>query len=76
MTMDLKALTGKRKLKWESEEVQDAMAAYYIPSTESIWGKKEFDNAKLKYHYETFDYDQMARQSVPGQSQSRLNYFG
>lgn len=30
----------KKKLKWGSDDVQDAMAAYYIPSTESIWGKK------------------------------------
>jgi gliding motility-associated lipoprotein GldK len=65
----------KKKIKWTTEDVQDAMAAYYVPSTESIWGKKEFDNAKLKYHYETFDYDQMSRQSVPGQSQSRMNYL-
>lgn len=65
----------KKKLKWADPDLQDQMSAYYIPSTESIWGKKEFDNAKLKYHYETFDYDQMAKQSVPGQSQNRLNYL-
>jgi gliding motility-associated lipoprotein GldK len=29
----------------------------------------------LKYHYETFDYDQMARQSVAGQTQTRTNYL-
>jgi Uncharacterized conserved protein len=63
------------KIKWSSDEVQDAMAAYYIPASESIWGKKEFDNAKLKYHYEAFDYDQMARQSVPGQDIVRSNFL-
>lgn len=65
----------RKKIKWTDADVQDQMSAYYIPSTESIWGKKEFDNSKLKYHYESFDYDQMAKQSVPGQTQNRLNYL-
>lgn len=65
----------RKKLKWSDADLQDQMSAYYTPSNESIWGKKEFDHSKLKYHYETFDYDQMAKQSVPGQSQNRLNYL-
>lgn len=65
----------KKKIKWASEETQDAMAAYYIPASESIWGKKEFDNQKLTYHYETFDYDQMARSYVPGQPQARNTFL-
>jgi sulfatase modifying factor 1 len=69
------SIDWKKKLKWESEEVQDAMAGYFIPASESIWGKKEFDNSKLKYHYETFDYDAMARQAVPGQQQTRSSYL-
>ncbi len=51
----------RKKIKWTSEEVTDAMFSYFIPASESIWGKKEFDNGKLMYHYEEFDYDQMAR---------------
>ena len=65
----------KKKLKWNDADLQDQMASYYIPNNESIWGKKEFDNSKLKYHYESFDYDQMVKQSVPGQNQNRLNYL-
>jgi gliding motility-associated lipoprotein GldK len=65
----------KKKLKWNDVDLQDQMASYYVPNNESIWGKKEFDNSKLKYHYEAFDYDQMAKQSVPGQTQNRLNYL-
>jgi gliding motility-associated lipoprotein GldK len=61
----------RKKIKWNTEDVQDAMSAYFIPAAESIWGKKEFDNAKLKYHYEAYDYDQMVRNS----GQPRSNYL-
>jgi len=56
------------KLDYGSEDFQDAMLAYYVPASESIWGKKEFDNAKLTYHYEDFDYDAMVKN--PGQARS------
>lgn len=65
----------KKKIKWNSEDVQDALAAYYIPASESIWGKKEFDNQKLVYSYETFDYDQMARSYKQGQPQVRTAFL-
>ncbi len=64
----------KKKIKWTSEEVQDVMSAYYIPASESIWGKKEFDSRKLVYSYETFDYDQMAKSSQSG-SLTRSNFL-
>jgi hypothetical protein len=32
----------------EVKKPQDAMAAYYIPASESIWGKKEFDQSKVR----------------------------
>jgi formylglycine-generating enzyme len=48
----------KKKIKWETEDVQDQMSSYMIPAKESVWGKKEFDNmGKLAYTYERFDYD-------------------
>ncbi|MEZ5047331.1 MAG: SUMF1/EgtB/PvdO family nonheme iron enzyme [Chitinophagaceae bacterium] len=65
----------KKKIKWATEDVQDAMAAYYVPPTESIWGKKEFDNAKLQYHYEAFDFDMMARESGLHKDISRASYI-
>ncbi len=65
----------KKKIKWAAEETQDALAAYYIPASESIWGKKEFDNQKLVYSYETFDYDQMARSYKQGQAQARTTFL-
>ena len=52
----------KKKIKWGSDDVNDAMAAYYIPANQSITGKKEFDNlGKLVYKYDYIDYDAMAR---------------
>lgn len=73
----IEVIDWKKKIKWNSEETQDAIASYIIPSSESIWGKKEFDNAKLVYHFEYFDYDQMARDSRNnvGATQNRLNYL-
>jgi formylglycine-generating enzyme len=52
----------KKKINWKSEDVQDAMSAYYIPAAQSIWGKKEFNNmGKLFYQYEAYDYATMSR---------------
>ncbi len=51
----------RKRIKYESEDVQDAMAAYYIPADQSIWGKKEFNNTKLNYQYDRYDYGTMAR---------------
>jgi len=51
----------KQRIKWNTQDVKDELSAYYVPAAESIWGKEEFDNTKLVYHYEAFDYDQMAR---------------
>jgi formylglycine-generating enzyme len=58
-------LDWKKKIKWASEDVQDAMASYYIPADQSVWGKKEFDNrGKLVYHYENFDFDEMNKAKI------------
>jgi formylglycine-generating enzyme len=55
----------KKKIKWGSEDVQDAMSTYYIPAEQSVWGKKEFDNrGKLIYHYENYDYDEMNKAKI------------
>jgi formylglycine-generating enzyme len=55
----------RKTIKWNSEDVQDAMAAYYIPANQSISGRKEFDNyGKLVYKYDFIDYDGMARSNA------------
>ncbi len=64
----------RKKLNWKDEDLQDAMLAYYIPASESIWGKKEFDNSKLIYHYDAFDYDEMVKNPTVARSQFRKSY--
>jgi formylglycine-generating enzyme len=52
----------RKKINWKSEDVQDAMSAYFIPAAQSIWGKKEFNNlGKLYYQWDGFDYSNLAR---------------
>ncbi|HRO41639.1 MAG TPA: SUMF1/EgtB/PvdO family nonheme iron enzyme [Flavipsychrobacter sp.] len=55
----------RKKINYNDIDVQDQLANLYIPAEQSGWGKKEFDNSKLVYHYETFDYDEAVRN--PGQ---------
>jgi formylglycine-generating enzyme len=59
------SIDWKKKIKWTSEDVQDAMASYYIPAEQSVWGRKEFDNrGKLVYNYEAYDFDEMNRAQI------------
>lgn len=63
----------RKAIKWQSEDVQDAMASYYINANETVWGKKEFDNrGKLIYNYERLDYDALAR---AGQNAPRAQFI-
>jgi gliding motility-associated lipoprotein GldK len=45
-----------KPIRWRDPEVQDQLAAMYIPAEQSGWGRKEMDASKLMYHYTTFDY--------------------
>jgi len=47
----------RKKINWRDADLQDQLSSFYIPADQSGWGKKEFDNSKLIYHYETFDYE-------------------
>lgn len=60
----------KRRINYNDQDVQDQLANLYIPAEQSGWGKKEFDNSKLVYHYETFDYDE----AVKNPTQPRSNF--
>lgn len=55
----------RKRINYKDQDVQDQLAGLYIPAEQSGWGKREFDNSKLVFHYETFDYD--AAVSNPGQ---------
>ncbi len=45
-----------KRINWRDPELQDQLAAMYVPAEQSGWGTKEIDASKLKYHYTTFDY--------------------
>lgn len=46
----------RKKINWNDADLQDQLANFYTPAQASGWGKKEFDNSKLVFHYETYDY--------------------
>jgi gliding motility-associated lipoprotein GldK len=46
----------KKKINWKDPDLQDQLGSFFIPADQSGWGKKEFDNSKLVYNYETYDY--------------------
>ena len=45
-----------KHINWKDPELQDQLAAMYVPAEQSGWGTKEIDASKLKYHYTSFDY--------------------
>jgi gliding motility-associated lipoprotein GldK len=49
-------LDYSKRINWKDPELQDQLAAMYIPAEQSGWGFRELDASKLKYHYTTFDY--------------------
>ncbi len=48
----------RKRINWNDPDLQDQLANFYIPAEASGWGKKELDNTKLRYQYETFEYKQ------------------
>lgn len=61
----------RKKINWKSEDIQDQLSNFFIPATESGWGRKEFNNSLLVYNYETFEYDD----AVANPSQPRTNFI-
>ncbi len=47
----------RKRINWKDVDLQDQLANFYIPAEASGWGKKEFDNSKLIFHYETYNYE-------------------
>jgi sulfatase modifying factor 1 len=64
-------LDMRRPVNYRNADVQDQLAAMYIPAEQSGWGRKEFDNSKLTYHVEYFDYAEAV--ANPGQPQTNFN---
>lgn len=61
----------RKAVNYRNPDVQDQLAALYIPAEQSGWGKKEFDNSKLVYHLEYFDYGE----AIANPSQPRTNFI-
>jgi formylglycine-generating enzyme required for sulfatase activity len=61
----------RKRINWRDPDLQDQLANLYIPAEQSGWGKKEFDNSKLVYHYEVFNYDE----AVANPGQPRTNFI-
>jgi sulfatase modifying factor 1 len=51
----------RKKINYNNQEVQDQLMGLFIDASASGWGKREFDNSKLVYYYETFDYDEAVK---------------
>lgn len=61
----------RKRINYNDQDVQDQLMNLYIPAEQSGWGKREYDNSKLVYHYETFDYDEAVRNPT----QPRTNFI-
>lgn len=61
----------RRRINYNDQDVRDQLANLFLPAELSGWGKQEFDNSKLVYHYETFDYEE----AVNNPAQPRNNFI-
>jgi len=61
----------RKRINYSNPDVQDQLMGLYLDGTQTGWGKKQFDNSKLVYHYETFDYEE----SVKNPSQPQTNFI-
>src|SRR4051812_34760666 len=61
-----------KRINWKDPELQDQLAAMYVPTEQSGWGRKELDASKLVYHYGTFDYANAVQH--PTESQIKYTY--
>jgi len=65
-------LDMSKRINWKDPELQDQLAAMYIPAEQSGWGRKMIDASKLVYHYTSFDLAASAMH--PTESQLKYNY--
>lgn len=61
----------RKRINYANQDVQDQLMGLYLDASQTGWGKKQFDNSKLVYHYETFDYGS----AVANSSQPQTNYL-
>lgn len=61
----------RKRINYRDADVQDQLASLYLAAEQSGWGKREFDNSKLVYHYTRFDYEE----AVKNPAQPRTNFM-
>jgi formylglycine-generating enzyme required for sulfatase activity len=62
----------RKAVNYRNADVQDQLAQLYMTAEQSGWGRKEFDNSKLVYHMEYFDYDEAVRNPNQPKSNFRM----
>jgi formylglycine-generating enzyme required for sulfatase activity len=60
----------RRRINWRDPDLQDQLSNMFIPAEQSGWGRMEMDNSKVVYHYETFNYQDAAKNPT----QPRTNF--
>ncbi len=61
----------RKRINWRDQDLQDQLSNLFIPAEQSGWGSKEFDNSKLVYGYEVFNYEQ----AVANPTQPRTSFI-
>lgn len=56
-------LDWEMKIKWEAQEVREAIEEMYYPPNERFYGRKEFDPRKFNYEYFWIDLKEAAKKS-------------
>jgi formylglycine-generating enzyme len=61
--LDVPTLNWDVKIKWNKDDVREALADMYLPTNERFYGRKEFDVRKYNFEYYWIDLREAARKS-------------
>lgn len=64
-------LDWRKNVNYRNADVQDQLSTLFISADQSGWGRKEFDNSKLVYHLQYFDFEESAKNPT----QPRTNFL-
>lgn len=51
----------RRRINYNDPDVQDQLINFYISAEQTGFGKREFDNTKLVYGYQIYDYEEAVK---------------
>ena len=54
-------INWKKQIRWNDEEVMDALEDMYYPESDRFWGKRLINPEVLKYEYSWIDYKEAAK---------------